>query len=695
MKKLITLIIAVIYSITNFGQDKSIPFKKEFFKDRKDDFKVAMKDLNAGLDIYEQGEYYWKGAIHKLEKANLFNPDNAQLNYKIGNCYLHATEKGKSLKYFIKAYELRPTIAKDIHYKIGKGYQLNYEFDKAQEEFEVHRMKLEVSETKELLELDKLVAECARAKELIKTPVRVWVDNVGGKVNSKYPEYGPLITADESIMIFTSRRPSETSKEMIAGSYNEDVFVSKKDENGNWTQAVSISDKINTKEHDATAGLSNDGKILYLYSSGNGGDLYQSLLVNGEWSKPKNLGKRVNGNEAWDSGASLSYDGKELYFVSNRDGSRGERDIWVSKWNEKRGEWGDPENVGPKVNTIYDEIGVFMHPDGETMYFSSDGHKGMGGYDIFFSKKADDGTWGKPENIGYPVNTTDDDLHFIMAANGKHGYYSSYRADGGGDDIYMISFLGKAKEPLMSGEDNLLASVAAPIEEKMIQAEVELEIANNLTILKGLVLDDETKKPIAATIELVDNEAQKKVSDFISDGKSGNFLISLPAGKNYGIAVNAEGYLFQSENFEIPESAGYTEYEKVIYMKKIEVGKSIVLRNIFFDLDRSTIKPISKLELDRLIELLTENKTLRVEISGHTDTQGSASYNMKLSQNRAKSVVDYLVKAGFETSRFEFKGYGEEKPLISDEEISKLSTKSERKDASAVNRRTEFKILGY
>lgn len=696
MKKFIIVIISVLIGAVSLAQDKSIPFKKELFKDRKDDYKVAMKDLNEGLDLYEQGEFYWKAAIYNLEKANVFNPDNAQLNYKIGNCYLHATEKSKALDYFLKAYDLRPTIAKDIHYKIGKGYQLNYEFDKAKAEFETHRMKLEVSETKELLELDKLVLECDEAKRLMKEPVRVWIDNLGTKVNSKFPEYGPLITADESILIFTTRRPSENSKDLIGGQYNEDVFISKKDDNGNWGQAYSIGDKINTKEHDATAGLSNDGKTLFLYTSGSGGDLNQSLVIDDEFSKPRNLGKKINGDISWETGASLSYDGKELYFISNREGSRGERDIWVSKWNEKKGQWGEAETVGPKVNTIYDEIGVFMHPDGETMYFSSDGHKGMGGYDIFYSKKEDDGTWGKPTNIGYPVNTADDDLHFVMAANGKHGYYSSYREDGiGGDDIYIISFLGKAKEPLMSGEDNLLASVAAPVEEKMIQAQVELEIANNLTILKGVVLDEETKKPIEATIELVDNNTQEKILIVKSDGKTGSFLISLPAGKNYGIAVNGEGYLFHSENFEIPESAGFTEFEKVVDMKKIEIGKSIVLRNIFFDLDRSTIKPISKLELDRLAELMTENKTLRVEISGHTDTQGSASYNMKLSNNRAKAVVDHFVAAGFEASRFEFKGYGEEKPLISDEEIEKLPTKDERKDSHAVNRRTEFKILGY
>lgn len=694
MKIIITIIIYVLSILCFYGQDKSIPFKKEYFKDRKDDFKIAMKDLNAGLDLYEKGEMYWEGAIYNLERANVFNPNNAQLNYRLGNCYLESKEKVKSLAFFKKAYELKPTITKDIHYKLGKGYQLNYEFDKAKKEFEIHRMKLEVSETSKLIELDKLVEECNKAKELMKKPIRVWIDNVGNNINSKYPEYGPLITADESMMIFTSRRPSENSKELIGGKYNEDVFISKKDKSGNWTQAVSISNNINTKEHDATGGLSNDGKTLFLYNSKNGGDLSQSLYVNGEWSKPRNLGKKINGDQSWDTGASLSYDGKELYFVSNREGTRGKRDIWVSKWNEKRGEWGDAENVGENVNTPYDEIGIFMHPNGKTMYFSSNGHVGMGGFDIFYSQKDENGIWGKPKNIGYPVNTPDNDLHFVMAASGKRGYYSSYKPNRG-DDIFMISFLGKPKEPLMSGEDNLLANIVAPIEEKMIQAEVELEVANNLAILKGVVLDEETKKPVASTLELVDNNAQKTISNFSSDGKNGNFLISLPAGKNYGISVNAEGYLFHSENFEIPESAGYTEVKKTIYLKKIKIGKSIVLRNIFFDLDRSSIKPISKLELDKLAELLTENKTLRIEISGHTDTQGSESYNQKLSQNRAKAVVDYLVKAGFNNSRFEHKGYGEEKPIISDDEISKLSTKTERKEAHAVNRRTEFKILEY
>ena len=698
MKKYILSGLIVFFGWVSFAQDKSVPFEKALFKERKDDFKQAMKDLNAGLDIYEKGPRYYSQAIYNLEKAHVFNPNNAPLNYRLGNCYLHALNKSKSLDYFLKAYELRPTVAQDIHLKLGRGYQYKYKFDKAIEEFELHKRKLESAQTKELKEVERYIEQCKTAKKMMEHPVRVWVDNVGANINSPYPDYGPLITADESVMIFTTRRPSETNKDLIAGMYNEDVFISTKDENGNWTKAIAISDKINTKEHDATAGLSNDGKTLYLYytSKSNGGNLYQSYKVNGEWSKPKELNKNINGNSSWETGASLSYDGKELYFVSNREGTVGKRDIWVSKWDEKRGEWGEASNLGSAINTEFDEIGVYMHPDGKTMYFSSEGHKGMGGYDIFYAKRNEDGTWGNVKNIGYPVNTPDNDVHFIMAANGKHGYYSSFREDGLGEkDIYMISFLGKAKEPLMSGEDNLLASVTAPIEEKIIQAQVELDIANNLTILKGRILDDETKKPVEALVELMDNTAQTKVSDVKSDGKTGDFLISLPAGKNYGVSVNAEGYLFHSENFEIPESAGFSQYEKTIYLKKIQVGKSIVLRNIFFDLDRSTIKPISKLELERLEELLRENESLRIEISGHTDTQGSASYNMKLSQNRAKAVVDYLVKAGFDASRFEYKGYGEERPIISDEEIAKLPTKKEKKEAHAVNRRTEFKILGY
>ena len=699
MKKVIYLIIALnVFGVVGYSQNKSVPFEKYLFKDRKSEFKEAVKEYNQGNEIYDKGEPYWSAAIRFFEKANEFNPNNAKLNYRLGNSYLiSSNNKARSLDYFIKANDLNKDVAADIHFKIGRGYQLKYKFDKAISEYEIYKQTLKQYQTEENKAVNKQIKECNTAKEMIKKPVRVRVENVGVNVNSAYADYGPLVSADESVIIFTSRRPSSTNKDLIGGKFNEDVFMSKKDINGYWTKAVAL-EEVNTKEHDATAGLSNDGKKLFVYktTASNGGGIYQSVKKRGEWSKPKELNKNVNGKESWDTGASLSYDQKELYFVTNKEGGYGKRDIWMSRWDEKKEDWGKALNIGGNINTEYDEIGVYMHPDGKTMYFSSTGHDGMGGYDIYASKKQKDGTWGKPTNLGYPVNSPDNDVHFVMAASGEHGYYSSYREDGLGEkDIYMLTFLGAPKEPLFSTEDNLLASKVNPIEEELVQAKVELSLSNNLTILKGVVLDDETKKPIEALLELVDNGVQKKITDVESDGKSGEFLISLPAGKNYGISVNANGYLFHSENFEIPESAGFSQFEKIIYLKKIKIGESIVLRNIFFDVNKSTLKASSVLELAKLADLLNKNKSLRVEISGHTDTNGSASLNMKLSKSRAKAVVDFLIEAGYDASRFEYVGYGEEKPLISDAEIAKLSSSQAKKEAHATNRRTEFKILKY
>ncbi len=699
MKKVIVIIVAIsIFSIAGLAQNNSVPFEKGLFKNRKSEFKVAEKQYKEGMEIYDKGEPYWSAAISFLEQANEFNPNNAELNYRLGNSFLvSSNNKTRSLDYFLKANDLDKNVAPDIHFKIGRGYQLQYKFDKAITEYNKYKETLKQYQTEENKAVNKQIKECNTAKKMIEKPVRVRVENIGVNVNSKYADYGPLVSADESVIIFTSRRPSATNKDLIGGKFNEDVFMSKKDINGYWTKAVAL-EGVNSKEHDATAGLSNDGKILFVYKTtpNNGGGIYASVQKRGEWSKPKELNKNINGKESWDTGASLSYDKKELYFVTNKEGGYGKRDIWMSRWDEKKQDWGKALNIGANINTEYDEIGVYMHPDGKSMYFSSTGHDGMGGYDIYVSKKQEDGTWGKPTNLGYPVNSTDNDVHFVMAASGKHGYYSSYRKDGLGEkDIYMLTFLGAPKEPLFSTEDNLLVGVDNPHEEQLVQAKVELSIANNLTILKGVVLDDETKQPIEALIELVDNEAQKKITDVESDGKSGEFLISLPAGKNYGISVNAEGYLFHSENFDIPKSAGFSQFEKKIYLKKIKIGESIVLRNIFFDVNKSTLKASSVLELAKLADLLNKNKSLRVEISGHTDTNGSASLNMKLSKSRAKAVVDFLIEAGYDSSRFEYVGYGEEKPLISDASIAKMTSRKEEEKAHATNRRTEFKILKY
>jgi outer membrane protein OmpA-like peptidoglycan-associated protein len=317
----------------------------------------------------------------------------------------------------------------------------------------------------------------------------------------------------------------------------------------------------------------------------------------------------------------------------------------------------------------------------------------MGGYDVFKTVKQADGSWSDPENMGYPINTPDDDIFFVVAANGRHAYMTSFREDGYGDkDLFKLTLLGPEKQPILGGEDNLLANVDAPVSGKVIEPKVEI-ISSQVAILKGIIRDDKTKKPLEAVIELIDNEKNEVIARFSSNASNGKYLVSLPAGKNYGIAVMAENYLFHSENFEITDEAQYLEVEKNIDLKQASVGTVIVLRNIFFDLNKYTLRDESQSELDRLIKLLNENPKLRIEISGHTDTRGSATYNKDLSQNRAQAVVTYLVQKGIDQIRLVSKGYGQEQTIVSDEEIKKMRSKREIEAAHQENRRTEFKIL--
>ena len=305
----------------------------------------------------------------------------------------------------------------------------------------------------------------------------------------------------------------------------------------------------------------------------------------------------------------------------------------------------------------------------------------MGGYDIFKST-FENGKWSEPINMGYPINGPDDDVFFVISGSGNHGYFASSKQGGYGDkDIYKITFLGAEKPPVVMNEDNLLASVAAPVSE--FKAEKIISNGPKMTILKGVISDAKTHQLLEAAIELIDNSLNEVIATFKSNSTSGKYLVSLPSGKNYGIAVKKDGYLFHSENFDLKASEEYQEVEKDVALKPIEVGQSIILRNIFFDFDKATIRSESANELDRLIKLLTENPTLKIELGSHTDSKGSDEYNQKLSQSRSQSVVTYLIGKGIATDRLVAKGYGETVPVAGND------TEAGRQE----NRRTEFKIL--
>lgn len=464
-----------------------------------------------------------------------------------------------------------------------------------------------------------------------------------------------------------------------ANQYFEDLYQTNYI-SGKWTPPVNMGKPINTEDHDATAGLSPDGQKLYIYRFTHGGDLYECELKGDHWTEPERMNKNIN-SDGHESSVSLSFDGKKLYYISDKEGGIGNRDIWFSTMDVK-GKWGPSTNLGAPINTIYGEEGVFIHPDGKTIYFSSQGHNTMGGYDIFKSEFKD-GKWGEPENLGWPINGPDDDVFFVISANGKHGYFAATKADGQGEkDIYKITFLGPDKPLAMSSEDNLLAGLAAPVKHVEALKPVEIKTAN-VTILKGTVTDKISHNPLGASIEIVDNTINQSIATFTANSSTGKYLVTLPSGKNYGIYVKMDGYLFHSENFDIPVVATYQEVTKDIEMEKIAVGSTIVLRNVFFDYAKSTLKPESSQELDRLVKILQDNPSIRIELSGHTDSRGTDESNQRLSEARAKACVDYLVAHGIAASRLEFKGYGESMPIAT----------NDTEEGMALNRRTEFKIL--
>lgn len=702
MKKIYFALVLAFLTISLNAQTDT-PFDKKAFGDQKDGLKEAQKNIGEG-DGYFTGVPFadYKKALPAYEKAYIFNPNNSMLNFKIGICYLNTNERTKSLSYLVKAKALNPQVSADINYYLGLSNQLNGNYEEALKSYTSYQNEVKTNKSADqnlVNATPKRIKECNSAKELVKKPVRVFIDNLGGNINTEYPEYSMIMNADGSEIYFTTRRNTTTGggKDEFSGGYFEDIFYAKK--NGKtWSAATNLGAPINTNGHDATVALSPDGQkmLVYIDDKGNG-NIYESARTGSAWSKPKKLDDVIC-SPYHESSACYSIDGKRLYFISNRpkDGKKGEgadRDIYYVTWDPIKSRWANLVRLPDNINSNYDEDGIFVHPDGKTLYFSSKGHNSMGGYDIFYTVLKEDGTFTDPVNIGAPVNTPDDDIFFTMTASGRYGYMTSFREKGFGEkDLYKITFLGEPKQPLLNTEDILLAGLDVIKREKTIEPIVKND-RGELALLKGTIYDDKTKKPLYAKIELYDNVSGELLAEFESDKENGRYMLSLPAGKNYGIAVKVDNYLFHSENFDIPKGSDYIEVNKDVYMKKIEVGEVIVLKNIFYDLAKHTLRNESKSELDRLIKLMNDNPNLKIQISGHTDSRGSDQSNKELSHNRAHEVVKYLIAAGIKADRLKYEGYGEEQLIHSDADIAKLKTTKDKEAAHQENRRTEFKII--
>jgi len=681
MGKIISIIAFLIIPLLGVSQT-NVEFVKSNFKKDRAGLKKALLDIEDGDYYYNISASNSELAIKYYLRANEFNPNNALLNYKIGLCYIEVKPISKSFEYFDKAKKLNPKVNSKYYYYYARALQLDLQFAKAISVYQKYKGGLEPRDYKMMNPIvNKNIQECKLGVQMIKNPVRVRIDNLGAVINSEYSDYGAVVNIDESMMFYTSRRDINTGGERspVDMMFFEDAYLAfSKD--GKWLVSNNMGKPINTRYHDAVVGVAPDGNTLILYRDDNGGDLYYSQRRGNKWLKPKAFSSPIN-SAYQETSASFSYNGKRLYFVSNRPGGYGGKDLYYCNINSK-GEFSKPINFGNSVNTKENELGIFAHADGKTIYFSSTGHEGLGGYDVYKTVMVD-GEWSKPINLGYPINSPNPEVFFSIGASGRNAYYSTSRKGGyGSQDIYKIVFLGPKKMPQYSVSDKYIASDDAVSDKVDIENKVQLQ-SSQLTLLKGIVLDELTQQPIEATVELIDNEAGEVLATFRSNSLSGKYVVSLPSGNNYGLAIYADGYLFYSDNFEIPKFETYKEVVRNVNLQRIEIGSSIALNNIFFEYKKSNVSSDSKMELNRIVNLMNKYPNLRVEIDGHTDNIGSEDYNNNLSYKRSASVVDYIVKKGIDKSRLVSKGFGFSKPLADN------NTEEGRKK----NRRSEIIII--
>lgn len=630
-----------------------------------------------------------KTASEKLKKT-----------YKKGIKYSRAGENEKALKEFSKALKKEPTFIdaqiqwSAIHYDM-KNYEVAEQgfekviqidsfykkkvfytlalaemrmkkFDEAIVHFENY---IAADPNNDILEKKskKHIANSRFMKMAYANPVPYEPKSLGENINTKNPEYLPSLTADGKQLIYTARL------------YGQEDFIMSTKKDGVWQKGIPLNG-VNTEQNEGAQSISADGKFLVFTAcnrkDGYGScDLYYSEIRDGRWTPAANIGSPIN-SRGWESQPSISADGRAIYFTSSRKGGQGGKDIWVS-YRQKDGKWGRPQNLGDIINSPYDEQSPFIHPDNQTLYFMSDGHPGMGGHDLFFARKKNEKEWFTPKNLGYPINTEAGEGALVLSLDGKTGYFASDTKNVKTDESVFDSGTKGGHTDLYSFE---LYKEARP---------------QPVTYVQAYVYDLETKKKLSAKIDFVDLNSGETYASSFSD-QDGEFLVCLPMGKNYALNISKEKYLFHSENFSLEKTQslnnpfllkiGLQPIKEKPVSAEVEpeaTSPPVVLRNVLFETGSAELKPESLFELNQLLQLLEKNSTLKIQINGHTDNVGSDENNLTLSTNRAKAVKDFLIKNGILASRLSHKGYGETKPIDSND------TEWGRQN----NRRTEFVML--
>jgi len=504
---------------------------------------------------------------------------------------------------------------------------------------------------------------CAFAAKAIQQPVPFEPKNLGPNVNSADPEYYPCLTADDGTLIYTRR---VKAPEIQPWGMQEDFYVSRRDLEGNWKPSIPIP-TVNTRHFNEGAGtLTPDGRFIVFTKcaieddsyggtlTGEGScDLFISRRVGDRWSVPQNLGTPVNSSH-WETQPSMASDGRTIYYIRGsvaRDGIKS-MDIWTTTMADD-GSWSKPAKLGENINTPFQEESVQIHPDGHTLYFSSNGHPGFGGLDLFMSRKQEDGSWGPALNLGYPINTSADENSLLVDASGQVAYFASDRPGGLGDlDLYSFALYKEAR-PL-------------PV-----------------SFIRGVVTDKTTREPLEADVQLYDLSTGDLATGAYSDPKTGEFLVCIPAGRTYALNASADGYLFFSQNYDVAAGTPKVPYTLDVPLSPLSTGSIITLRNIFFNTASYELLSTSNAELDKLVKLLQTNPTLRIELGGHTDNVGADAANLTLSDQRVQAVRTFVIGKGIDAARIAAKGYGETKPVET----------NDTEEGRAQNRRTEVTVL--
>lgn len=628
--------------------------------------KEALEYAREGYEYEQQGNF--AEALYKYNQSIAADTKYPYPVQRIAAMYQKLRNYSKAIEFYRRAIALDSSFDDYNYYNLASLYRTIRQFDSAAQVYRVfaRRMKPILDEDSATLRKAQTFIDYTDRSNELRTKPKNTPDPQAfdSTVNSPYLDFGPVVTLDGKTLYFTSRRPSTNQQKYSeTGDYGDDLFTAERNAAGRWTNAKPMTG-INSRDDEGAVAFSADGQEIY-YSlcrrlDGVGDcDLYVQERSDTGWKPLKNLGRVVN-SPMWDGQPSISADGTALYFSSRRFGSSdGSEDLWVS-YRNTGGAWSSPINLGDVINTSGSERSPFISADGGTLYFSSDGHPGYGEHDLFVTRKLEDGSWSEPVNLGSPINSEGNDEFLTIPARGDTIIYSTDRGKLGNTDLYY--------------------------------ALLPLDMQPKPVILAlGKVFDKRSRKPVKAKIELTDLDKDELLAVYQSDASSGEYRVPLPLGKKYGVTATAPDYAFYSGNFTVSDTSKYREVRYDIPLSSIDTtlaslddSVTVTLNNIFFDFGKATLRNESIPELKNIVRLLKAYPKMRIEISGHTDSVGTAEYNMKLSQDRANAVRNYLIQSdGISSSRVMGKGYGSTRPVAS----------NETEDGRQLNRRTEFIIL--